>query len=259
MNLKKSSRALAGANMLAAALALVAVPVAARAADPDPRTLLAASVDDLYRGKSSAGVVEMHVKTKRWERTLKMKMWSKGTEKSLIRIVEPAKEKGVTTLKVDQNVWNYLPKVDRVIKVPASMMSGSWMGSHFTNDDLVKESRFSDDFNLKIIGRPEDGKNQWVIECIPKPDAPVVWGKVLVILRAQDNIAEQVQFYDEKGGLVRTMTYSNIRLVDGKPMPLTMRMVPADSPQEFTEVKQVKLSFNLELADSVFTLQSLRK
>ena len=125
------------------------------AAEPTIEALLTAT-DDAARGQSSVAVIAMEVKTANYERTMKMKAFSKGTDKSLVRILEPAKDAGVSTLKVDENLWNYLPKVDRTMKVPAGMMSGSWMGSHFTNDDLVRESRLSEDFVCAFEKKPTD-------------------------------------------------------------------------------------------------------
>lgn len=253
-----------------AALALgsfvaLAVPSSALAAegDPDPAKLLEESVDNLYRSdgdeKGSVAVVVMKVKTSRWNRTLKMKTWAKGEEKSLIRIMEPKKEAGVTTLKNGDNIWNYLPKVDRTIKVPAGMMSGSWMGSHFTNDDLVQEARYSDDYKLKIVGRPVAGKGNWMIEAVPNPNAPVVWGKVTITIRAIDKLPTKTQFFDERGTLIRTMEYLDIQDVDGRKIPMRMKLTPADKPTEYTEFIQEKIAFDVDIPDSTFTLQALKK
>jgi outer membrane lipoprotein-sorting protein len=249
------------ATLLCAALsALLMAPAAtAEDKDPDPAKLLESSVDDLYRGKSSVATVVMNVKTKRWKRTLKLKMWSKGTERSLIRILEPKKEKGVTTMKVGENVWNYLPKVDRVIKVPASMMSGSWMGSHLTNDDLVRESRYAEDFELKIVERPKDGKDRWVVEAVPKPDAPVVWGKVVVSVRAANRVPSTIEFFDERGNLVRTLSYDDVKEIAGKQIPMRMRVVPADKPDEYSEFIQQELSFDIDIPDEAFSQQALKR
>ena len=161
-------------------LGLLAGP--AHAAEPTLDELLE-STDDATRGKSSDATVEMHVKTANYERTMKMRIWSSGTEKTLIRILEPAKDAGIATLKVDENIWNYLPKVDRTMKVPAGMMSSSWMGSHFSNDDLVKSSRLADDYTATLQAKPgQNGSSNYVIALVPHPDAPVVWGKVVVTI-----------------------------------------------------------------------------
>jgi outer membrane lipoprotein-sorting protein len=214
--------------------------------------------DDMYRGESSTATMVMNVKTARWERSLRMKVWSKGEEKSIIRIESPAKEAGITTLKVDDNIWNYLPKLDRTMKVPAGMMGGSWMGSHFSNDDLVKESRMADDYTYSITERPSGDTGSWVVECTAKTDAAVVWGKVVVKLRP-DRLAESITYWDEKGVLIRTMSFENYTDVDGSLVPLTMRLVPEDKPGEYTEVSYESLTLNADLPDSMFTLQALKK
>ena len=179
-------------------------------AEPTVEELLKAT-DDVARGEQSVAVIAMHVKTARYERSMEMKAWSQGTEKTLIRILSPMKDAGVVTLKVEDNIWNYLPKVDRTMKIPSGMMSGSWMGSHFSNDDLVRENRLSEEFDATMTAKP-DGKPDglYVIELIPKPEAPVVWGKVVTRVRA-DMIPVDVKYYDEKGTLVRTMSFGEPR------------------------------------------------
>jgi outer membrane lipoprotein-sorting protein len=243
-----------------AALTLVLVPVAL--ADDKKPTIeeLLDGVDDVQRGESSMARLSMHVKTKRWERTLVLESWSQGEDKSLIKIISPAKEAGTATLMVDDNIWNYLPKVDRTMKVPASMMSGAWMGSHFSNNDLVRSSRFVDDFTFELKEEPkEDGSGHWVIWCVPHEDAPVVWGKVIVSVRGEDRIPDEISYWDEDGELVRTMHFLDIQEIDGRKVPMRMKLVPEDTPDEFTEITYESLVFNPDLPASTFTLQSLRK
>jgi outer membrane lipoprotein-sorting protein len=181
-----------------------------------------------------------------------------GTEKSLIKILEPAKDAGISTLKVEDNIWNYLPKVDRTMKVPAGMMSGNWMGSHFSNDDLVKDSRLSEDFTGEITAKPDtDPDGYWVVELVPKPDAAIVWGKVVTRVRT-DLLPVDVRYYDEKGGLARTMSFSDIQELGGRQVPATFTLTPADKPEEFTKVTYRALDFETEIPTSTFTLQSLR-
>lgn len=229
----------------------------AGAAEPTLEDLLA-STDDLTRGTSSEAVVEMHVKTANYERSMRMHMWSSGTEKTLIRILEPAKDAGITTLKVDDNIWNYLPKVDRTMKVPAGMMSGTWMGSHFTNDDLVKESRLSEDYTATMTSRPRDNADGvYVITLVPKPDAPVVWGSIVVTVRP-DKMPVSIVYRDEKGAAARTMRFSDYQDFDGRMAPGKMVMVPADKPDEFTAFVYESLDFDVAIPASMFTLQALR-
>lgn len=243
---------------LSVVVVLAALPVAAQADDQAEVEALLKRSDDLYRGQSSHAVLEMQVKTSRYERTMKMESWAQGEEKTLIRILEPAKDAGVSTLKVGDNLWNYLPKVDRTMKVPAGMMSGSWMGSHFSNDDLVQESRLSDDYTFQIQERPTGTEGRWVIDLVPKPEAPVVWGKVTHTLGA-DEMPVQTMYFDEKGNLVRTMTFEEVGEVGGRTVPKVMRLVPADESGEFTLIRYVELDFDAQVPDSTFSLQALKR
>jgi hypothetical protein len=188
-----------------------------------------------------------------------MQAWSEGTQKSLIRILDPPKERGMATLKVDQNIWNYLPKVDRTIKLPASNMSGSWMGSHFSNDDLVKHSRFSEDYDCEFTEKPDGKDGYYGIECIPKPDAPVVWGKVAIRIRGSDELVEEVAYFDEEGGLVRTFSYEDVGELGGRRLPRRVKVVPSDKPDEYTEIIYEELTFDVKLSERTFTLQALRR
>ncbi len=236
---------------------LLATPALAEDETELARSLLDGT-DDMYRGESSHAKLTMNVKTSRFQRSLTMESWSKGEEKSLIRILSPAKEAGVTTLKVGENIWNYLPRVDRTMKVPSGMMGGSWMGSHFSNDDLVKESRMADDYSYVIAQRPKEGAGNWVIECIAKEDAAVVWGKVVVTVRP-DKLPDNIQYFDEKGVLIRTMAFKDHKQIDGRTMPSRMLLTPEDKPGEFTEVVYDELSFDQDVPDTMFSLQSLKK
>jgi hypothetical protein len=158
---------------------------------------------------------------------------------------------------VSDNLWNYLPKVDRTIKVPAGMMSGAWMGSHVSNDDLVRDSRLSDDFTYTITERPTGSTGKWVIELVPKPDAAVVWGKVVTHI-GPDRLPQKVLYYDEAGALVRTMTWSGVEVFDGRRMPSTFTITPADKPGEYTTVRQLAIDFDAAIDPSTFTLQALK-
>jgi len=236
---------------------LVAFVQPAAAAEPSMKELLDAA-DDIDRGARSHATIEMHVKTARYERTMKMETWSEGEDKTLVRILEPAKDAGVATLKVGDNIWNYLPKVDRTMKVPAGMMGGSWMGSHFTNDDLVKGSRLADDYTGRITERPAGGSGHWTIELTPKPDAPVVWGKVVVVIDAGE-IPKEFTYFDEKGALVRTMSFSDIAVFDGRKVPRVMELVPGDKPGEYTKLVYDDLDFDAPIPEGTFTPQALKR
>jgi outer membrane lipoprotein-sorting protein len=217
-------------------------------------------VDRILRGESSHGRATMEVVTEHWERSLTMEVWSLGTEYSLVRVIEPAKEAGTATLKAGNDIWNYLPKVDRTIKVPASMMSGSWMGSHFTNDDLVKESRLVEDFDIEIAFEGErDGLDLWEFRLTPKPEAAVVWGSIEYLVRKSDYMPLWAKYYDEDGDLARTLEFSDFRTMDDRLVPAVMNMVPADEPGERTTMIYDDLEFNIDLNESFFSLQTLKR
>jgi outer membrane lipoprotein-sorting protein len=217
-------------------------------------------VDDLYRGTSSHGKMTMEVVTSHWKRTLSLEFWSKGKDKSLVRILVPLKEKGTGTLRSGNEIWNYLPKVNRVVKLPSSMMSASWMGSHFTNDDLVKQSRFADDYTFEITRQGmRDGQEAVEITCIPKPDAPVVWGKVEVVVRLSDYLPLVIRYYDEGLRLIRTMTFSNVKTLSERSLPTVMTLTPEDKPGEKTQVTYESINLDVSLGDDIFSLRNLQE
>ena len=243
---------------LAAGLVVVFASAPAEGETTDPEVIqLLERVDDMFRGDSSQGRMTMRVKTKRWEREMVMSVWSEGTERSLVRIESPPKEKGVSTLRVENSIWNYLPKVDRTIKIPASMMGASWMGSHLTNDDLVQSSRYSDDYSCKLES-PVD-ESMWLVACTPDDDAPVIWGRVEIAISKSDTLPRTTRFFDDDGELVRTMSYLDVKSLDGRRLPTRILMEPADAPNEFTEMTYDELELDVELPERLFTLQSLKR
>ena len=217
-------------------------------------------VDDLFRGNSAHGEMTMTITTAHWTRTLTLEFWSRGEDQSLVRILAPAKEKGTATLRVGNELWNYLPKVKRVIKLPSSMMAASWMGSHFTNNDLVKESRMAADYTFEqsFAGR-RNGEEVIKITCLPTPEAAVVWGKVVVQVRRGDYLPLAIPYYDEHTQLARTMTFSDVKTLGGRRLPAKMTVVPADKPAESTVVDYQSIEFDLPLDDEVFSLRNLQR
>ncbi len=217
-------------------------------------------VDDLWRGKSSHAVTTMRVKTAHYTRTMRMEGWSKGKEKTLFRILEPLREKGTVTLKSGTHIFTYLPKTDRTIRLTSGMMMGAWMGSHLTNDDLVKEARLEEDYDAAITfeGR-RDGKELIEFTLIPKVDAAVVWGKVLLTIFADTYTPVTQRYYDEDMQLARTFTFTDMKMLGGRERPAVFRVVPADKPDEFTEFTYESLEFNLKLSDRLFSKASLTK
>jgi hypothetical protein len=216
-------------------------------------------VDRLWRGDSSQGHMEMVIHTEHWSRTLEMQVWSLGVDHSLVRVTSPAREEGTATLKAGQEVWNYLPRVDRTIKVPASLMMGSWMGSHFTNDDLVKESRIVDDYDFEIAFEGDrEGVTVWEFTLTPKPEAPVVWGRIEEQVRQDDLMPTWVRYYDEDGALVRTLTFDDYTLMGDRMVPARMLVIPSDKPNESTAVIYHDLEFDIDIDEDFFSLRNLR-
>jgi outer membrane lipoprotein-sorting protein len=217
-------------------------------------------VDRLWRGDSSKGTVEMQIITKNWQRTLSMQIWSRGTDDALIRVLKPEKEAGTATLKVGNNIWNYLPKVNRTIKIPTSMMMASWMGSHFTNDDLVKESRLIRDYFITISFEGErNGMSVYEFTLVPKPDAAVVWGKVMLEVQQESLLPTWQQYYDEDGTLVRELLFSDYQTMGGRQVPTRMTMHPLDKPREQTVIVYHDLAFDVPLSNETFSLRNLER
>jgi outer membrane lipoprotein-sorting protein len=219
-----------------------------------------ATVDDLWRGKSSYAVTTMRVKTEHYTRTMRMEGWSKGKEKTLFKVLEPLREKGTVTLKSGNHIYTYLPKTDRTIRLTSGMMMGAWMGSHLTNDDLVKEARLEEDYDASISFEGErDGQEVIEFTLTPKPDAPVVWGKLTLTILA-DSYTPVVEFYyDEDMQLARTFTFTDMKMLGGRMRPAVLRVVPADKPDEHTEFVYEKLEFNVEVSDRLFSKSSLKR
>ena len=217
-------------------------------------------IDDLWRGDSSYGRFTMRVKTEHYTRTLQMEGWTKGTEKTLMRILKPLKEKGTATLKSDDTIYSYLPRTDRTIRLTSGMMLGSWMGSHFTNDDLVKESRMEEDYQPRISFEGiRDGRQVIIFELKPKPEAPVVWGKLELMVTKKDYLPVYEKYYDEDMKLARTMEFEKIKPLAGRPRPSVMRLTPADKPKEYTEFVYESLQLNIPVKDSLFSLANLKR
>ena len=217
-------------------------------------------VDDLWRGKSSYAVVTMRVQTAHYTRTMRMEGWSKGKEKTLFKVLEPLRERGTMTLKSENHIYTYLPKTDRTIRLTSGMMMGSWMGSHLTNDDLVKEARLEEDFDAVIsFEGKRDGQEIIEFTLTPKPEAPVVWGKLLLVILADSYTPLVEKYYDEEMQLARTFTFSDMKMLGGRERPAVLRVVPADKPDEFTEFIYEQLELNIEVRDALFSKSSLKQ
>lgn len=193
-----------------------------------------------------------------WERSMSMRAWTEGEKKSLVRVTAPAKDRGNGTLMDDSNMWTYSPKVNRVIKVPSSMMGQSWMGSDFSNKDVSRADDIIDRYTHGLIGTEEvDGMKVYTIEAIPREDAAVVWGKEILKIRA-DHVLLEESFYDQDGVLVKSMTASDIRELGGRTVATRQRMQKTDTPDEWTEMVIDDTQYDIEFAANLFTLSNLR-
>ena len=228
-------------------------------AEPGEIEALLDATDDLNRGRSSHSLMKMKVKTARYEREMKVEAWTKGSERSLLKILSPKRDAGVSTLKVGDEAWNYLPKVDRTLKLSVSSMGGAWMGSHLSNDDLVRGSRMREDYTWRLLSRPTNaGKGVYKIELIPKPNAPVIWGKVLVTIDAQKR-PKNLSYWNERDVLIREMSFHDYQKVKAQDVPMRMRVTPKKKPGEFTEIIYEQLDFDVELSPRLFSLQALKR
>lgn len=216
---------------------------------------LVKKVETQYQGKTSHGRMKMSIKNRNWSRTLVIESWSEGRDKLLTKILSPAKERGTCTLKVDDDIWNYISRIDRLIKIPSSLMGDSWMGSHFTNDDLVKENKIDELYQLEITDRTD---KEIVITCIPNPDAAVVWGKIIYTVDPEKLIPVSVKYFDETDVLVRTLEFSQVQKIDERWLPMKMRIQPIEKPDEYTEMLYEKIDFGVDLAPDLFSIKSLR-
>ena len=216
--------------------------------------------DEKVRGKTSIAEMKMTIVRPTWRREVTMKSWGKGEQLALILITGPARDKGTAFLKHNNEIWNWQPTIDRVIKLPPSMMMQSWMGSDFTNDDLVKESSAINDYTHRLIGSESvEGRDCYKIEMIPKEEAAVVWGKVLVWIDKKDFMQMKATFYDEDGLLVNTMYGKDIKILGGKLLPGRMEVVPADEPGKKTIIEYLRLEFDRPLDDSFFSMQNMKR
>ncbi len=216
--------------------------------------------DQLMKSNSSYSELKMTIIKKDWSRTIGMKTWALEPDYAIIYITEPARDKGTVTLKRKKEVWNWLPSAQRVIKIPPSMMLQSWMGSDFTNDDLVKESSKVDDYTHSILRKEKyDGYDCYVIESIPKPDAGVVWGKIISWISEKEFYQLKAEFYDEDDYLVKTFLGTEIKKMDDRTIPTHWEMIPEDKPGEKTIMIYEKIDFNIDIKESFFSEQNMKR
>ncbi len=224
-------------------------------------TQIVKKMDELYRSSSSYAEIIMKIETPNWKRNLKIRSWSLGNKKTFLRILEPKKERGIATLKIGNKMWNFLPKIDKIMKIPPSMMMSSWMGSDFTNDDFVKMYTFIEDYDFKIIEWDKNKKKENVvyIECIPKEGRPIVWGKRMLAVYKDSSLPLWEKFYDGKGKLVREMVYKDIKKFGNKEIPSVIDLISTSKKGNKTTIIYVDAKFDIDIDKKMFSRKNLRK
>ncbi len=213
----------------------------------------------LMRGKTSQGSLVMEITTPNWQRRLTLKFWMSGKDKALVKILSPAKEAGIATLRLGSNMWNYLPRVERTVKMPLSMMMQPWMGSDFTNDDMMKATSFVDDYQHRLVNREKEGEKElWVVESVPKPGVAVVWGKIILKI-GDDYLPRREEFYDEKGRVVKLLEFSDLQILGGRKFPTRWKMTTLNKKGCSTTLSYQKIEFDLPIPEETFSLQSLKR
>ena len=217
--------------------------------------------EDQWQGEeSSISKMTMKIIRPAWERTVKMKNWVKGRTYSLTLVTAPANEKGQTFLKRDNDMWHWMPSIGRLIKLPPSMMSEGWMGSDYTNDDILKESSIVVDYNHSKIGEEKiNGHLCHKIELVPKEDAAVVWGKVIKWITKEHFLQLKSEYYDEDGELIRTELGSEIQTMDEKKIPTRIEVIPEDEKNQKTVIIMNDIKFNRNIPDGFFSQQNMKR
>ncbi len=218
------------------------------------------AADAQAKGNSSQGEMKMTIVRPTWSREMTLKSWSKGDDYSLIVVTAPARDKGSAFLKREKEMWNWQPTIDRVIKMPPSMMSQSWMGSDFTNDDLVKQSSIVTDYDHKLLGSEAlEGYDCYKLQLIPHEEAAVVWGKIMIWISKEGYMQMKTEFYDEDDYLINTMLGKNVRKFGDKLLPATLEVIPADDEGNKTIIEQLSLEFDKPIKDAFFSVQSMKR
>jgi len=239
------------------ALIVLANPALGFAEERDGKAIVRDAIDH-WRGLTSYTEMTMVIHRPDWERSMTMRGWTKGDKKTLVRVIEPKKDRGNGTLTDDKSMWSYSPKVNRVIKVPSSMMAQSWMGSDFSNKDIAKADDIVDEYEHSILKIEEiDDVTVYNVQSIPNEDAAVVWGSELMRIR-EDHVVLQHSFYDQDGELVKSLKTLEIAEMSGRVIAKRQRMSKADEPDEWTEIQVNEVQYEVDLKDSLFTLSNLR-
>ncbi len=225
----------------------------------DPKEIVRKS-DEKLRGNSSKGELKMTIIRPKWTREITIKSWSKGDDFALMYVTSPARDRGVVFLKREKEIWNWQPSIERMIKLPPSMMMQSWMGSDFKNDDIVKQSSIVDDFTHQLTGSEIiESRDCYIIEMIPKEEAAVVWGKVISWIDKEEFMQLKHEFYDEDGYLIHTMYGKGVKNLGGKLLPSILEVIPADEEGNKTVVEHLSLNFDIPIDNDFFSVQNAKR
>jgi len=224
---------------------------------PDVTRLLA-RFDEMYESSGTAGQVEIAIVKPEKTRILRLRTWSKGEDKALIVVDAPTRDAGMATLKVGNNLWNYLPKISRTIRVPPSMMMGSWMGSDLTHDDIVRESSYEEDYISELVGPSADPPG-WKVRLDARPDIVGLWNRVEIVFSDDDGLPVLAQYFDRKGRLSRTMRLEKVQDIGGRRIPTLLTIIPEREEGQRTELRYLHVEFDVELDDSMFSLSQLER
>lgn len=239
-------------------LLMITFSLDSKGSTPETAKSIIQKMEDQMRGESSYFELTMTTVRPRYTREVTMKSWSLGDDYAMILITAPARDKGTAFLKRAKEIWNYVPSIDRMIKMPPSMMSQSWMGSDFSNDDLVRESSILKDYDHRILREETFEEFEcWVLELRPLPETSIVYDKVIIWVSKDLYLQLKVENYDEGSFLVSTLTFSDIKEMDGRFIPTVMEMVPADKPRQKTLLKYVNARFNIPIEEAFFSVQNL--
>ncbi len=216
--------------------------------------------DEKVRGKTNHSVMEMQIIRPTWSRTISMKSWSNGLDYTMTYITSPAKDKGQVFMKRETEMWNWMPSIGRMIKIPASMMSQGWMGSDYTNDDILKESSIVRDYNHSIDKEEVvEGFNCYKIKMIPKEEAAVIWAKVYKWITKDEFIQIKSEYYDEDGDLVKSDFGYEFKEMGGRLIPSRVEIVPAGEEGKKTVILMKEVEFDIELPTTFFSQQNMKR
>ncbi len=240
-------------------LILIILSLCAGNATGQTATEIVQKADNMYRGLSNKSQMSMTIVRPSWERTVTMKSWSKGDDYSLVYVLSPARDKGQVFLKRGNDLWNWVPSISRLIKMPPSMMSQGWMGSDVSNDDLMRQSSLVTDYTHTLQAtETKSGLPCYKIELMPKPGADVVWGKIGMWIDTENFLQLQAEYYDEDGYLVHSLVSSDIKQMGGRAVAAKIEFIPADEPGNKTVIVMDAIEFDVDIPDSFFSQQNMK-